>query len=132
MLHNLDRRGGLRRAGAIVAGLLLVASTAVTAMAASDSDGRMSVTPNTATAGGTASTVTFSFYNDNTNAFNTGSLLELTIPAGWTPPTTAAGAGSIAVAEGAYSGTNTCNPSSIATRSDCCRPGHHYPDDMRS
>ena len=63
-----------------------------------DGDGVMSVDPTSVTYGSTGNTFTFTFTANND--FGAGSQVALTIPPGWTPPTTAAGAGHITVAAG--------------------------------
>src|SRR5512137_3031392 len=68
---------------------------------ATDGDGLLAVSPTSVTYGDTASPFTFIF---TANAdFGAGSQVKIDIPAGWTTPTTAAGAGHISW----YSGTCT-------------------------
>ena len=59
----------------------------------------MTVSPTSAIYGTTTNTFTFTF-TANIGDFGAGSAVTLTIPAGWTAPTTAAGAGRIAVDPG--------------------------------
>jgi uncharacterized repeat protein (TIGR01451 family) len=78
---------------------------------ASNGAGVMTVNPTNLLVGATPVTLTFDFYNDEAT-FTAGSQVVLVIPAGWTAPTMAAGAGHITVVEGAGQGTNTCDPGS--------------------
>src|SRR5512143_2904173 len=58
-----------------------------------DGDGLMAVSPTTVTYGASSATLVFTF---TANAdFGLGSQVEIDVPAGWTAPTTAAGAGHI-------------------------------------
>ena len=59
----------------------------------------MTVSPTSVTYGSTGNTLIFTF-TANIGDFGPGSQVALTIPAGWTPPTTAAGAGHITVDAG--------------------------------
>jgi hypothetical protein len=116
----------LRAAVAVFLSLMLVVMTAPAVSAAGSGDGRITVTPTTATYGATGQTFTFDFWNDEATVFlgpilgSHGSKVALTIPAGWTPPTTAAGAGHIGVAEGAFTYVwllhpqNACDPGSTS------------------
>ena len=70
--------------------------------------GAMTVTPTTVLTGATGLTLAFDFSDNTATNFSANSRVELTVPAGWTAPTTAAGAGHIAVAN--LVGTS-CNPS---------------------
>jgi hypothetical protein len=103
----------MRAATSILASLILVLVTAPVVYAAADGDGAMTVSPTTVTAGATGQTFTFTFTNDGTTAFGAGSQVRLTIPAGWTAPSTTAGAaGYVTVAETA---PNACNPTTPPT-----------------
>ena len=79
------------------------------AAAVQDGDGTMTVVPTSVTAGSTGQSFTFTFKNTRTgnNDFGAGSRITVVVPAGWTPPTTAAGAGHLAVANS--TGTS-CSP----------------------
>ena len=66
-----------------------------------DGDGLMSISPTSATYGTNVGLYTFTFTANND--FGSGSQVDITIPAGWTPPTTAPGAGHISW----FSGTCT-------------------------
>jgi uncharacterized repeat protein (TIGR01451 family) len=81
-------RGGRasRAAVSIVASLILVIGAVGLIQAASDGAGTMSVNQTTAAGGTSGLTFAFTFTNTNTEAFPTGSKLQLTIPAGWTAP----------------------------------------------
>ena len=58
-----------------------------------DGDGLMAVSPTSITYGATTDLFTFTFTANND--FGAGSQVDITIPSGWTPPTTAAGAGHV-------------------------------------
>jgi hypothetical protein len=91
----------MERAAIIPLLVLLVTSALGVAVAgpATDGEGIMTVSPNSAVYGTTTNTFTFTF-TANIGDFGAGSAVTLTIPAGWTTPTTAAGAGHITVAAG--------------------------------
>lgn len=80
----------------LLAVLVTSALDVAVAAPAVDGDGMMSVSPTSVTYGST-NTFIFTFTADVSD-FGAGSQVALTIPAGWTPPTTAAGAGHITVA----------------------------------
>jgi len=67
---------------------------------ANDGDGSMTVSPLSVTAGSSGNTLTFRFTADNSKDFKIGSQATILVPAGWTAPTAAAGAGHVAVAVG--------------------------------
>ena len=83
---------------ALLAVLVTSAWDVAVAASAVDGDGIMTVSPTSVTYGSTGNTLTFTFTANND--FGAGTQVALTIPAGWTPPTTAAGAGHIAVDPG--------------------------------
>ncbi|MBI5825680.1 MAG: hypothetical protein HZB18_16755 [Chloroflexi bacterium] len=86
----------------ICVGLLLTqAVTPVYAAGAVNGDGLMSVSPTSATYGSSGNTFTFTFTADND--FPNGSQVQLTIPAGWTPPISTVGAGRVSVNAGTCS-----------------------------
>ncbi len=84
-------------------------------LAATDGDGAMTVAPLAVLGGATTQTLTFDFWQDSTNTFNSGSAAVLTVPAGWTAPqiTTPGSAGYTTVVEGSGNGTNSCNPGTV-------------------
>ena len=63
-----------------------------------DGDGLMAVSPSNVTYGTTSTTLTFTFTANND--FGAGSQVEITIPSGWTPPITGAGAGHLSWSSG--------------------------------
>jgi len=92
--------GGLKASLAIIVFLLLAATVVpVSAAPALDGEGTMTVDPVNVTYGTAGNTFTFTF-TANIGDFGPGSQVALTIPAGWTTPTTAAGAGHVSVNSG--------------------------------
>lgn len=83
--------------GVLLALLTGGAAAAPLSVPAVDGAGLMSVLPSSVTYG-TSTTFTFTF--TAVGDFGSGSQVQLTIPAGWTPPTTAAGAGHVSVSSG--------------------------------
>jgi hypothetical protein len=81
--------------------LMLLALPVTTALAApaTDGDGQVTVSPTSVAYGSGTGSFTFTFTANND--FVAGSQVEITIPAGWTAPTTAAGAGHISWFPGA-------------------------------
>ena len=67
---------------------------------ASSGDGTMTVSPLIVAAGSTGNSFTFTFAAENGKDFNAGSEVTVVVPAGWTAPTTAAGAGQIILSAG--------------------------------
>ncbi len=114
---------------ALLTGLFFSALSVAVAAPAANGEGVMTVSPNFVTYGSGGNTFTFTF-TANIGDFGAGSQVALTIPAGWTPPTTAAGAGHITVASG--SATLSGSPpfgiagSTITIDLASCASGHFF------
>ena len=102
-LRRIYSRGSLIP---LLALLISAAAQVAVAATATDGEGMMSVSPTSVTYGSTGNTFTFTFTANNGD-FGSGSQVALTIPDGWTAPTTAAGAGHVT----AVSGTATLSGS---------------------
>ena len=83
----------------LLALLVTTALAPAVAAPAADGEGMMSVSPASVIYGSTGNTFTFTF-TANIGDFGSGSQVALTIPDGWTAPTTSAGAGQITVDSG--------------------------------
>jgi MBG domain (YGX type)/YDG domain len=94
------RRQKVISRGSLVTLLAVLITSGLEAAAAPalDGEGAMTVSPTSVAYGSTGNTFTFMF-TANIGDF-TGAQVSLTIPAGWTPATTASGAGHIAVSSG--------------------------------
>ena len=114
----------MRAAFSVVSSLVLVLALAGGVAAAGG--GTISVDHAAAAGGASGQSFTFDYVNDTDVAFAAGSLLSLTIPAGWTAPSTTAGAeGYVTIA-----GTGMCSPAvTIAgqkiTVAQTCGVGDH-------
>src|SRR5689334_23597327 len=78
---------------------LLALPTVAHAASAVDGDGQVTVSPTSVTYGAGTGTFTFTFTANND--FAAGSQVQITVPAGWTAPTTASGAGHVSWFPGA-------------------------------
>lgn len=87
---------------------------------AADGSGTMSVTPSSVVASTSDMTLLFDFNNTGASTFSVGSLIELTIPAGWTAPQTtdALVAGYVTAINGANAGGRACDPGTIIIEGD--------------
>jgi hypothetical protein len=94
----------------LVATLGLVNAAPAFAGNASSGDGTMTVSPTSVNAGSTGNQFTFTFTAQSGKDFSTGSQVTLTVPAGWTQPTTTSSNAGYTTATATGSG-NTCSPS---------------------
>ena len=99
--HLAYRNSFLVRSAAMMLSVLLFMTFPATVLAAPaiDGDGQVTVSPTTVPYGSGTGTFTFTFTANND--FGAGTQVAITIPAGWTAPTTAAGAGHISWFPGA-------------------------------
>ena len=118
-LSPLGSRGGekrrvassTKRSIAALAAIALSAAvfgglSASTAFAASSGNGTMTVSPTSVAAGSTGNQLTFTFTNNSASSFSFGSYITLTIPTGWTAPSSnSSNAGYVTAANG----SGTCN-----------------------
>ena len=88
MLSKLRGPRHLRAAISVFASLLLVVGVAGFVLGATSHDGTMTVSSTSLVAGATGQTLTFDFGNNVATTFAGTSRVEVTIPAGWTAPTT--------------------------------------------
>ena len=75
---------------------------------ANDGDGAMAVSPAGVYASSTGNTFSFTFTNTGGGPFPSGSYITVTVPSGWTTPTTSAGPGQVSTTAG------TCTPSTLS------------------
>lgn len=89
--RRATRRTAVTLSAAVTAAVAVTFPAAAFAANGSSGNGTLTVTPTTAVAGTTSLQPVFTFAVPNGSSFAAGSELDITVPSGWTAPTTTAG-----------------------------------------